>query len=156
MRRPSTDSGGPAAMEGRLKGTDVCSYMEEFHDKYLVLGGKSIVRFNTEVLNIRRGEGGVGWDVDVRELPPSPTTGGSENMDVKATLHFPRIVVCTGGTSAMKVPPGLEPASALRAGFKGPVMHSGESWSMMDAVQTSARSSQRPIIVVGGGKSAQE
>ena len=154
MTRPSGDS-GPAAAESRLKGTDVCSYMEEFHDKFLVVDGKSIVRFNTEVLRIQRGEGEVGWNVDVRDTVTPPTAGGDEDRSLK-TLRFPRIVVCTGGTSATKFPSGLEPAFALEAGFTGPVIHSSDSWGVIDAVRVASQSSGKPVVVVGGGKSAQE
>jgi hypothetical protein len=154
MTRPSS-GGGPAAAESRLKGTDVCSYMEDFHDRFLVVDGKSIVQFNTEVLRVQRGGGDIGWNVDVRDSMGSPILEGDEGKGLK-TLHFPRIVVCTGGTSAMNIPSGLESAAALRAGFTGPVTHSGDSWGIVDAVQEAARSSGKPVVVVGGGKSAQE
>ena len=58
------------------------AYMESFADTFLA--GK--IRFETEILNIRRGRDGAGWEVEVLDL----RTG---NKDV---LHYARIVLCTG------------------------------------------------------------
>lgn len=66
---------------GRLSGPDMCNYLESFADRYL----KGTIRFQTEVLNIRRGSTG-GWLVEIQ----NKTSGIGE------TLKFSKIVLCTG------------------------------------------------------------
>lgn len=135
----------------RLKGIDASKYFERYHEKFLVRDGKSVVRFNTEVLGIQRGVDGRGWSVRVRETNP-----GTKETEETA-LSFARIIVCTGGTSAAKIPAELSPNSASEAGFAGPVLHSSESWAGMKSIVSSAKASPgKPVVVVGGGKSAQE
>lgn len=66
----------------RLCGEDMRAYMETFADTFLA--GK--VQFETEILDIQRGAGGSGWEVQVLDL----RTGN------KAMLSYARIVLCTG------------------------------------------------------------
>jgi cation diffusion facilitator CzcD-associated flavoprotein CzcO len=68
---------------GRLSGEDVRQYMEDFAERFL----KGKIRFETEVLNLRRGDHGRGWKVLVRE----GGTGGKEKV-----LYYSRIILCTG------------------------------------------------------------
>lgn len=68
---------------GRLSGEDVGQYMKDFAERFL----KGKIRFETEVLNIRRGDYGRGWKVLVRD----GRTGGAEKI-----LHYSRIILCTG------------------------------------------------------------
>jgi dimethylaniline monooxygenase (N-oxide forming) len=80
MRAPddSTKTGG------RLSGDDVRQYLEDFAEGFL----KGKIRYETEVLNIRRRDHGRGWKVIVRDRR---TTGGAEKV-----LYFSRIILCTG------------------------------------------------------------
>jgi len=68
---------------GRLSGDDVRQYMEDFTERFL----KGEIRFETEVLNIRRGDHGRGWEVRVRDR----RTGGAEKVS-----YYSRIILCTG------------------------------------------------------------
>ena len=70
---------------GRLSGYDVQRYLEDFKERFL----KGKIRFETEVLNIRRGDHGKGWSVHVRD------TKGARAETVQV-LYYPRIVLCTG------------------------------------------------------------
>lgn len=164
MRPPE----GHTKTGGRLSGYDVRQYMEDFAERFL----KGRIRFETEVLNIRRGDDhGQGWSIHVR---------GTKGAQV---LNYPRIVLCTGvrfilallamgfpfwrrffffqGCSNPHLPKSLSPAAAKAANFSGPVLHSMHFASRMDdLLQCTAHASPdgppAPVIVVGGGKSAQE
>lgn len=72
----------PKDETNRLCGEDMTAYMETFADTFLV--GK--IRYETEILDIRRGNDGSGWEVDVLDLK----TGNKE------VLTYARIVLCTG------------------------------------------------------------
>ena len=69
----------------RLCGEDMTAYMEKFADMFLA--GR--IRYETEVLDIRRGRDGSGWEVEVLDLK----TGNKE------LLTYARIVLCTGVSS---------------------------------------------------------
>ena len=158
---------------GRLSGEDVRKYMEDFAERFL----KGKIRFETEVLNIRRGDHGRGWKVLVRD----GGTGGVEKVS-----YYSRIILCTGvsfvrrcrlpirdliliyyfvvsqGCSSPHYPELLTPDAAKAARFFGPVLHSMHFSSRVDDLLTctkpfdSHEAPGAPIIVVGGGKSAQE
>ena len=66
----------------RLCGEDMTAYMEKFADTFLA--GK--IRFETEILDIRRGGAGSGWEVEVLDLR-------TRNKEV---LNYARIILCTG------------------------------------------------------------
>lgn len=68
---------------GRLSGEDVRQYMEDFAERYL----KGKIRFETEVLNVRRGDHGRGWKVIVRD----GRAGSTEKVS-----YYSRIILCTG------------------------------------------------------------
>jgi hypothetical protein len=81
MRPPE----GHTKTGGRLSGYDVRRYMEDFAERFL----KGRIRFETEVLNIRRGDHGQGWSIHVRDAKGA----GTETTKV---LYYPRIVLCSG------------------------------------------------------------
>ncbi|KAG6381877.1 FAD/NAD(P)-binding domain-containing protein [Boletus reticuloceps] len=127
----------------RLCGEDMTAYMEKFADTYLA--GK--IRFETEILDVRRGREGLGWDVEVLNL----RTGNKE------VLSYARIVLCTGGCSQAHVPATLSVKSAEGAGFWGPVVHSSEFGSRVGQILREAQANpDYSVVVVGGGKSAQD
>jgi len=78
MREPE----GTVKTGGRLSGEDVRQYMEVFAKRFL--NGK--IRFETEVLDIRRGDHDRGWKVLVRDR-----STGTEKIS-----FYSRIVLCTG------------------------------------------------------------
>ena len=84
----------------RLCGEDITAYMENFAGTFLA--GK--IRFETEVLDIRRGRDGAGWEVEVLDL----RTG---NKDV---LNYARIVLCTGVRASEPTVPVLTGRASIR------------------------------------------
>ncbi|KAI9460710.1 FAD/NAD-P-binding domain-containing protein [Russula earlei] len=142
MRQPDE----AANTGGRLSGEDVRNYLEEFAERFL----KDKIRFETEVLNIRRGDHGKGWKVLVRD----------RRANTEKVSHYSRIVLCTGGCSRPHYPELAFTAKA--AGFSGPVVHSMHFKSRIDdllqcTVPVDTHPVQgAPIVVIGGGKSAQD
>lgn len=67
---------------GRLTGEVMTKYMESFYEQFL----RNRILFNTEVLNIKRGENNNGWIIQVEDL----TKG------ITSDLRFAKIVLCTG------------------------------------------------------------
>ncbi|KAI0058580.1 FAD/NAD-P-binding domain-containing protein [Artomyces pyxidatus] len=139
----------PDTVWGRLTGSDLNAYMEAFAAAYL----HEKIRLETEVVRIQRGASGSGWLVDVEDK----RTGESDS------LSFARIVLCTGGCNTPTVPDSLSPAAAESVGFKGPVFHSKYFRSRLDDVLDAVkpigpegREAADSVIVVGGGKSAQD
>lgn len=78
MREPD----GSVKTGGRLSGEDVRQYMEDFAERFL----KGKIRFETEVLNIRRGDHNRGWNVLVRD----------RCADTESVSYYSRIILCTG------------------------------------------------------------
>ena len=72
-----------ATGDGRLRGLDICNYLEKFADKFLI--GKAKFHFETEVLNIER-DGNGNWNVAVEDLATRSLR----------TLTFSRIILATG------------------------------------------------------------
>ncbi|KAG9308599.1 FAD/NAD(P)-binding domain-containing protein [Chiua virens] len=127
----------------RLCGADMTAYFEKFADTYL--SGK--IRFETEVLDIRRGKNGLGWDVEVRDLK----TGNNE------VLSYTRIVLCTGGCSQPRIPESLSAKAAQQAGFHGTVLHTSKFASSFDQILSEAQANpDYSAVVIGGGRSAQD
>ncbi|KAG6840188.1 hypothetical protein C0991_008352 [Blastosporella zonata] len=132
---------------GRLTGDDMCAYMETFADTFL--SGK--IRFRTEITAIRRAAD-ESWQVTVQDRQTA----------VQETLLFTHIVLCTGGCSNPSVPAYLSPATAAAAGFSGPVFHTSKFRDHLDEVLntkhigTDGIVEDASIVVVGGGKSAQD
>jgi cation diffusion facilitator CzcD-associated flavoprotein CzcO len=56
--------------------------MEGFAERFL----KGKIRFETEVLNISRGDNGRGWNVLVHD----------RRMGTEKVTYYPRIILCTG------------------------------------------------------------
>ncbi|KAJ7758161.1 FAD/NAD-P-binding domain-containing protein [Mycena maculata] len=138
----------PVDTGGRLTGQDLRAYMEAFSDKFL----KKIIRFETEVVNIRRDEATSVWFI---------TVANKRNASLEI-LKFSRVVLCTGGCSVPKVPSPLAPAAAKRAGFRGLVIHSKHFASELDTIlnavprQSPDADATKSIVIIGGGKSAQD
>ncbi|KAK0211195.1 FAD/NAD-P-binding domain-containing protein [Desarmillaria ectypa] len=133
---------------GRLGGEDMRQYMQKFTDKFLA--GK--IRYGTNVLNIERTkEPDPVWNITV-----SNVKGGDPEI-----LRFSRIVLCTGGCSTPKTPAYLSQEAANKAGFQGLVVHSIDFGPRLDEILAAVPScgtggSSPTIVVVGGGKSAQD
>ncbi|KAJ7677451.1 FAD/NAD-P-binding domain-containing protein [Mycena rosella] len=139
----------PADGGGRLMGHDLCAYMQAFSAKFL----PNVIRFNTEVINIRRDEATSVWFITVQDI----TTATRE------VLEFSRVVLATGGCSTPKIPEALAPSAAKQAGFRGPVIHSKyfstELHTILETVPLASSDEKSPaksIVIVGGGKSAQD
>ena len=61
------------------------------------------------------------------------------------------------GCSEPSIPPSLSMEAAKRAGFLGPVIHSSEFSNHVDKMLENHKSNpEYSVVVVGGGKSAQE
>ena len=73
----------PENADGRLRGLDICNYMEKFTEKFLI--GKAKFHFETEILDIER-DGNGNWNVAVEDLVTKSLR----------TLTFSRIILATG------------------------------------------------------------
>ncbi|KAJ7471464.1 FAD/NAD-P-binding domain-containing protein [Mycena galericulata] len=123
--------------------------MQGFSDKFL----KDIIRFDTEVLDIRRDEATSMWFITVED----------KRKGSREILEFSRVVLCTGGCSTPKVPGSFAPAVVQSAGFRGPVIHSKYFAAQLDTIlETIPPTSpdgtlpDKSIVIIGGGKSAQD
>ncbi|KAF7365012.1 FAD /NAD-P-binding domain-containingprotein [Mycena venus] len=134
------------ALGGRLMGHDLRAYMEAFANKFL----KNVTRFDTEVINIRRDETSAGWFITIQD----------KRNASREVLEFSRVVLCTGGCSAPKIPQALSTAAAKQAGFRGPVIHSRDFATQLDTilntVPQNSSATESSIVIIGGGKSAQD
>ncbi|KAG5354248.1 hypothetical protein C0989_003761 [Termitomyces sp. Mn162] len=143
---PMSSPSEAAETGGRLTGDDMCTYMETFAAKFLA--GK--IKFNTEILGVRKSTGS--WLVTVEDIPSG----------VQEVLVFSHIVLCTGGCSNPSIPEYLSPPTAKSQGFCGVVFHSSKLHDHLDEVlNTKPIDSDRnqkdaSIVVIGGGKSAQD
>lgn len=72
----------PADAGGRLTGEDLRAYMQAFSDKFL----KNVIRFDTEVINIRRDEATAVWFITVQD----------KKTAAREVLEFSRVILCTG------------------------------------------------------------
>ncbi|KAG6861662.1 hypothetical protein C0995_013664 [Termitomyces sp. Mi166 len=132
---------------GRLTGDDMCAYMETFTAKFLA--GK--IKLKTEILDIRRSSSG-SWLVTVENIPSG----------VQEVLVFSHIVLCTGGCSNPSVPTYLSLPAAESAGFRGLIFHSSKFRDHLDEVlntkpiDSDGNEKDASIVVIGGGKSAQD
>ncbi|KAK0237298.1 FAD/NAD-P-binding domain-containing protein [Armillaria nabsnona] len=137
------------ASDTRLSAEDMLFYMEKFADTFL----KDHICYNTEVINVRRPTPPFAveppnWVVTIRD------------KDGVRDLGFDRIVLCTGGCHLPRIPRAFNPESAKLAAFKGPIVHSSDFRMRLDDVLSAVRpvSDERPgsVVVIGGGKSAQD
>ncbi|KAJ7679052.1 FAD/NAD-P-binding domain-containing protein [Mycena polygramma] len=143
MPSPSNSS----ATGGRLTGDDLRRYMEGFADT--LLPGK--IRFDTEVLNVSRDKTDSTWAVSIR----------NRNTGVSETLKFAKVVLCTGGTGKPNIPSYLSSSAAKEAHFEGNVMHSAHFGAQLPKILSAippkdAAPETKSIVVIGGGKSAQD
>ncbi|KAJ7245011.1 hypothetical protein B0H12DRAFT_1235946 [Mycena haematopus] len=128
----------PKAPGERIMGQDLREYMEALSNKF-----KHIIRLNTEVINIRRDETTSVWFITVEDKAKSS----------REVLEFSRIVLCTGGCHVPRIPENISMDAAKKSGFQGPVIHSRYFASRLDTI---LEPNHKSIVIVGGGKSAQE
>lgn len=131
---------------GRLTGEDLRRYFQEFADTFL----QGRIRFSTTVLNIKR---------DATQAPTPWLLDVKKEDDSKETLKYTRIVLCTGGCHTPRIPANLSLSASKDSNFHGQTIHSVEFGqrrkdilSLVPTDQTDAPS----IVIVGGGKSAQD
>lgn len=67
---------------GRLTGEDMRSYMSAFANEFL----KGRIRYDTEVLNIKRNNSGDGWLVEIED----------KRSQTRQALSYAKIVLCSG------------------------------------------------------------
>ncbi|KAI0791071.1 FAD/NAD-P-binding domain-containing protein [Abortiporus biennis] len=141
------------ATGGRLTGQDMQAYMTSFADRFL----RGKIKYHTEILNLRR----------VKTDPVNGSTSGQTywEIDVKnnitgrtSTLWYDKIVLCSGGCNTPNIPSSL---STKSAGFRGPIIHSSEVGSRAEEIfaateLSSNDSHSSEVVIVGGGKSAQD
>ncbi|KAF4580716.1 hypothetical protein EYR38_003002 [Pleurotus pulmonarius] len=134
---------------GRPTGEDMRSYMSTFADQFL----KDRIRYDTEVLNIKRNNSSDGWLVEIED----------KRSRTRQVLRYAKIVLCTGGCSSPLMPDEISSATAKSSGFNGLVIHSSQFRSRMDdllsivkPVGANSPDSAGRIVIVGGGKSAQD
>ncbi|KAJ7105492.1 FAD/NAD-P-binding domain-containing protein [Mycena crocata] len=80
----------------------------------------------------------------------------AHEMSEPPTLPPQAIVLCTGGTSKPSIPEYLSSATAEKAHFQGHVIHSAHFAARLGETLEAGRKSSASIVVVGGGKSAQD
>ncbi|KAI0677681.1 FAD/NAD(P)-binding domain-containing protein [Trametes maxima] len=144
---PSPPAGDP--LQGRLTGRAMSQYFKDFASAFL----RGKIQFGKDVKHIRRHLSGKGWQLDVHDTKD----GTIERRD------YARVVLCTGGSSTPKVPEYLNSHAAAQAGFKGPVIHTAELASRGHELLSSSYAAEAEthedgpsVVVVGGGKSAQD
>ncbi|KAH9854922.1 hypothetical protein C2E23DRAFT_43565 [Lenzites betulinus] len=148
LEMPPPAAGGK--LRGRLSGPEVSRYFQAFADKYL----KDNIKLGKDVRRIRRHPSGRGWQLEVLDV----ASGRTEIQE------YARIVLCTGGCATPKLSEALRPTTALAAGFEGPVFHTAEFAERTDELLSSIPAARgdsptddaSSIVVVGGGKSAQD
>ncbi len=94
-------------------GYDVRDYAEEFYEQFL----RGKIRFETEVLNIRKGDNGRGWSIrrgdNGRGWSILVRDRKGTNAEADRVLYYTRIVVCTGVScirAALWAPKSISPA----------------------------------------------
>ncbi|KAI9057634.1 FAD/NAD-P-binding domain-containing protein [Trametes sanguinea] len=144
----------PVAPGLRLSGEDMAIYMKTFASKFL----EGRIEFGIDVQDIRRDPKGSSWLLDAHDL----RSGQRESRS------YARIVVCTGlistrGCSTPRMPEDLNPNAAMAAGFSGLVFHSvdfgpklQDLLAQVPPADSVSGSDIPPIVVIGGGKSAQD
>ncbi|KAJ7476126.1 FAD/NAD-P-binding domain-containing protein [Mycena latifolia] len=138
---------GSSATGGRLTAQDMRKYMQEFADSFL----PGRIMFDTEILNVCCDKTDASWVISTR----------NRQTGVSDTLKFAKVVLCTGGTSKPMIPDYLSPKAATEAHFAGPVIHSAhfgaQRQNILSAIPPKeAQEGPKSIVVVGGGKSAQD
>ncbi|EJF61517.1 FAD/NAD(P)-binding domain-containing protein [Dichomitus squalens LYAD-421 SS1] len=133
----------------RLGGQDLNKYTTAFASTFL----KGKIEYGIEVHRIRRGPAGSGWQLEVL----------NRSTALPETRLYDRLVLCTGGCSAGFVPESLSPSAASAAGFHRIVCHSvdfgrkrAELLASVPEIGLEPSRTIPSIVVVGGGKSAQD
>ncbi|KAI0650868.1 hypothetical protein C8Q79DRAFT_1007092 [Trametes meyenii] len=141
---------GTGPLRGRLSGQEVSEYFENFASKFL----RGKIQFGKEVQRIRRHPSGEGWQIDLLDVGDG---------HVPETRAYGRVVLCTGGCSAPRIPEQLSPSAAAAVGFKGPVIHTAQFaakandlLSSCSPIEADSSPEDASVVVVGGGKSAQD
>ncbi|KAF9049654.1 FAD/NAD-P-binding domain-containing protein [Hymenopellis radicata] len=151
----------------RLSAEDMLFYMEKFADTLL----KDRICYNTQVVKVRRAKPPYiiqppNWIVTIKD------------KDGVRDLGFDRVVLCTGvrrvlcgartyllSHCLLGMPRGAHSAPIRRGGsqargFRGPVVHSSDFRMRLDDVLSAVRpvTDDNPgsVVVIGGGKSAQD
>ncbi|KAJ7768211.1 FAD/NAD-P-binding domain-containing protein [Mycena metata] len=115
-----------------------------------LLPGK--IMFETKILKISRGDtsGEPSCNISVKNCK----TG---RLDI---LRFYRVVLCTGGTSKARIPDYLSSTVAQKANFSQPIIHSADFGNrledILNIIPPSSSEISRSIVIIGGGKSAQD
>jgi cation diffusion facilitator CzcD-associated flavoprotein CzcO len=138
-----------SATGGRLTTQDLRGYMQGFADT--LLPGK--ITFDTEILTVSRDKTDATWAISTR----------GRNSGVVETRRYAKIVLCTGGTSKPLIPASLSLSAAKDAHFEGEVIHSAHFGAQLPHILTAIPPKRavegtepKSIVVIGGGKSAQE
>lgn len=129
----------------RITGQDMQTYMESFAHQFL----SRCIRYNEEVCRIcYEADKDLPWAVHIQNK-----CSGERN-----TIRYARIVLCTGGCSTPFIPAALSIEAAKSANFNVPVIHSQQFGEHLDSLISVAKSAppDRVIVVIGGGKSAQD
>lgn len=115
---------------GEVMNEYLCKYAEKFRvaDK---------IRFNTRVVEVRRGRGDSGWSVEIER----GRGGGTEVLECR------KLIVATGILSKPHMP-ALEDADS----FGGPIIHSSDL--AFGASKVLSDPNVQRVAVIGGGKSA--
>ncbi|KAI0758131.1 FAD/NAD(P)-binding domain-containing protein [Fomes fomentarius] len=143
----------PVKADGRLSGAEIHRYVDTFVTRFL----EGRIEYGIEVQNIRRNPSGRKWIIEVQNVD----TGYREMRE------YGRVVLCTGVSTTVPIriyPETLPQKEAARVGFHGMTFHSSKFALRMDELLGSVprtdlglvSSEGRSIIVVGGGKSAQD
>ncbi|CAK5284059.1 unnamed protein product [Mycena citricolor] len=144
----------------RITGVQMQRYMETFAKTFLARN----IRYDVRVMNLRR-EQGI-WYVTLEDLN-SRSKRCSSSPAWSSVLGYARPMLSVACSSSLKgcfiprIPENLTPASAQKAGFVGPVVHSRFHAShladIMAAVPSKTCTAEpKTLVVVGGGKSAQD
>ncbi|KAF8917111.1 FAD/NAD-P-binding domain-containing protein [Mucidula mucida] len=112
----------------RLSAEDMLFYMEKFADTLL----KDRICYNTEVVKVRRAK------PPYVIQPPNWIVTIKDKNGVR-DLGFDRVVLCTGGCHAPRIPRQFDKEAAKSAGFQGPVVHSSDFRMRLDDVLSAVR-----------------
>ncbi|KAF7299668.1 FAD/NAD(P)-binding domain-containing protein [Mycena chlorophos] len=121
---------------GRVSGEEVSAYMQAFAREFLPNG---VIRYGANVVKLRRDDSV--WYVTVEDV----------STKTREVLEYARIVLCTGGCDAPEIPKPLSASAAQQAGFQGQIVHSKDFAASLPIVE-----SAKSIVIVGGGRSAQD
>ncbi|KAH9939295.1 FAD/NAD-P-binding domain-containing protein [Epithele typhae] len=153
LRLKNVHGDSPSEKDGRLTGDDLSAYTDAFASKFLE--GK--IEYGVEVRDIRRNPSGAGSLVDLTHR----ATSQKETLLNKETREYGRVVMCIGGCNEPNFSDGLSSSDAAAIGFRGLVLHSADIGPrgkelLTVADTTKGERNPAPVVVAGGGKSAQE